>query len=258
MRIGEVAELLGVTTRTLRHYHRAGVVPGPARRDNGYRDYGLRDVVLLMRAVRLAGLGLSLDEVADSMRDDDMRDLPDILRDLDNDLDRQEREIRARRDTIQSLLDRVDPSAGDSTTHDVFLPEEASALFASLQAHGAGTQSLDVDRQIMSALPDEAVHAWVTAMSDEAGQTIPAGTARMAEIYRRFDDLGRGDAATRTDDPAVRQLARDLLAAVPESLRTQFHAAPESEVPFLDAVADDLSPAQAAVIQHLLALRGSE
>lgn len=255
MRIGEVAELLGVTTRTLRHYHRAGVVPGPARRDNGYRDYGLRDVALLMRAVRLAGLGLSLDEVADSMRNDDMRDLPDILRDLDNDLDRQEREIRARRDTVQSLLDRVDSSAGDNSTHEVFLPEEARALFASLQAHGAGTQSLAFDRQIMSALPDELVQAWATAMSDCADD--PAAAARMADIYRRFDDLGHGDAATRSDDPALRRLARDLLAAIPEPLRNQFHEAPESRVPLLDAVAGDLTPAQAAVIQHLLALRDS-
>lgn len=259
MKIGEVAELLGVTTRTLRYYHRAGVVPEPARQGNGYRDYGLRDIVLLMRAVRLARLGLSLEEVADALRHDDGRDLTDILRDLDEDLARQEHEIRARRDAVRVLLDRVRTQSGEHSAHDAFLPDEARSLFDSLQAHGAGSQSLDVDRRIMSALPDETVHAWATAMSDdEVGQTVPAGTARMAEIYRRFDDLGRGDAATRTDDPAVRQLARDLLAAVPESLRTQFHAAPESEVPFLDAVADDLSPAQAAVIQHLLSLRGSE
>ena len=31
MRIGEVAELVGTTARAVRHYHRIGLVPEPAR-----------------------------------------------------------------------------------------------------------------------------------------------------------------------------------------------------------------------------------
>ena len=139
MRIGEVAPLLGITTRTVRHYHRTGVVPEPARRDNGYRDYGVRDVILLMRAVRLAGLGLSLDEVADVLRDDDMRELTDILQELDADLARQEREVRARRDALRRLRDRLRSSTGDDgadTADDAFLPDDARTLFATLRCTG--------------------------------------------------------------------------------------------------------------------------
>lgn len=255
MRIGEVAQLLGVTTRTIRHYHRAGVVPEPSRLDNGYRDYGLRDAILLMRAVRLAELGLSLDEVADALRDDDMRELADILQDLDDDLAHQQRELHAKREALHNLRHRIQSSPDDHGA-DAFLPDDARTLFASLQLHGAGTKSLDVDRQIMSALPEDAVQEWADTMSDVADD--PAAAAQMADIYRRFDDLGHGAAADLTDDPGVRHLARDLLAAVPETLRRQFHEAPEGEVPFLDAVADELSPAQAAVIQQLLSLRDSE
>lgn len=255
MRIGEVAQLLGVTTRAVRHYHRTGVVPEPARRDNGYRDYGLRDAILLMRAVRLAELGLSLDEVADALRDDDMRELPDILQDLDDDLARQERELRAKRVALRNLRDRIDSSTDDYSA-DAFLPDNVRTLFASLQMHGAGTKSLEVDRQIMSALPEDAVREWADAMSGVADD--PADAAQIADIYRRFDDLGHGDAAEQTDDPGIRRLARDLLSAIPEPLRRQFHEAPEGEVPFLDAVADELSTAQGAVIQHLLSLRNSE
>lgn len=65
MRIGELATLVGVSTRTVRHYHHVGVLPEPARASNGYREYGLADAVLLVRARRLTELGLSLDEVAD-------------------------------------------------------------------------------------------------------------------------------------------------------------------------------------------------
>lgn len=258
MRIGHVAQLLGITTRTVRHYHRTGVVPEPARRDNGYRDYGLRDVILLMRAVRLAGLGLSLDEVADALRDDDMRELPDILQELDADLAQQEREVRDRREGLRHLRDRLRSSGDDGAdaADDAFLPDDARALFTSLRTYGAGPQSLDVDRQIMSALPEESVRAWAESMSDVTSD--PAASARLAEIYRRFDDLGHGDAAARTDAPEIPRLAHDLLAAVSEPLRTQFLAAPVDEIPFLDALTDDLSAAQAAVIRHLLALRSPE
>ncbi|GAA2088011.1 MerR family transcriptional regulator [Actinomadura alba] len=65
MRIGELADLAGVTTRTVRHYHHCGLLPEPARRSNGYRVYGLRDALELVRIRRLTELGLSLDEVRD-------------------------------------------------------------------------------------------------------------------------------------------------------------------------------------------------
>ncbi|MFD9247892.1 MerR family transcriptional regulator, partial [Streptomyces sp. NPDC059556] len=63
MRIGEIAALVGVTPRAVRHYHQSGLLPEPARRANGYREYGVRDAVLLARVRRLTELGLGLDEV---------------------------------------------------------------------------------------------------------------------------------------------------------------------------------------------------
>jgi DNA-binding transcriptional MerR regulator len=70
MRIGEVADLVGVSTRAVRHYHQLGLLPEPTRRPNGYRQYGLRDAILLARIHRLTELGLSLDEVRDALADD--------------------------------------------------------------------------------------------------------------------------------------------------------------------------------------------
>ncbi len=46
MRIGEIAGIVGVSTRAVRHYHRIGLLPEPPRRANGYREYTLRDAVL--------------------------------------------------------------------------------------------------------------------------------------------------------------------------------------------------------------------
>ncbi|MEV4460041.1 MerR family transcriptional regulator [Microbispora sp. NPDC049633] len=75
MRIGELAALAGVSTRTVRHYHHQGVLPEPSRRRGGYREYGLRDALLLARARRLTELGLSLDEVRDVLTGDSAREL---------------------------------------------------------------------------------------------------------------------------------------------------------------------------------------
>ena len=39
MRIGELAVASGTTTKTLRFYEEAGLLPAPERTANGYRDY---------------------------------------------------------------------------------------------------------------------------------------------------------------------------------------------------------------------------
>lgn len=39
MRIGELAGLAGVSTKTVRYYEQLGLLPTPDRRPSGYRDY---------------------------------------------------------------------------------------------------------------------------------------------------------------------------------------------------------------------------
>lgn len=60
MRIAEIAEIAGVTVRTVRHYHQVGALPEPPRRSNGYRDYTVDHLVTLLRIVQLTDSGLTL------------------------------------------------------------------------------------------------------------------------------------------------------------------------------------------------------
>jgi MerR family copper efflux transcriptional regulator len=63
MRSGELARLTGVSTDTLRHYERVGLLAKPPRTDGGYRDYpseSLERVRLIRRAL---GVGFSLPEL---------------------------------------------------------------------------------------------------------------------------------------------------------------------------------------------------
>jgi DNA-binding transcriptional MerR regulator len=39
MQIKELARATGVDVETIRYYEKQGLMPAPARRDNGYRDY---------------------------------------------------------------------------------------------------------------------------------------------------------------------------------------------------------------------------
>jgi DNA-binding transcriptional MerR regulator len=104
LRIGELAGLVGISTRAIRHYHHVGLLPEPARKANGYREYSLRDAVELARVRRLTELGLSLDEAGDALTRDAGRDLAEILRELDADLARQQAGLRQRRARLAQLL----------------------------------------------------------------------------------------------------------------------------------------------------------
>jgi DNA-binding transcriptional MerR regulator len=63
-RIGEVAKLTGVTTRTLRYWEELGLLQPASRTDGGERVYGVGDVRRVTRIREWQELlGLSLDEV---------------------------------------------------------------------------------------------------------------------------------------------------------------------------------------------------
>ncbi len=68
LRIGQVAALVGVTPKTVRHYHQIGLLPEPPRTANGYRVYGVAEVVRLKLIRRLKAVGLSLDDIAAIVR----------------------------------------------------------------------------------------------------------------------------------------------------------------------------------------------
>lgn len=106
LRIGELARLAGLSTRAIRHYHAVGVLPEPRRRVNGYREYDSRDLLRLLRLVRLTGLGLTLDEVRDALAQDDDRELREVLGELVTELDAQREELARRRQRIAEVLSR--------------------------------------------------------------------------------------------------------------------------------------------------------
>ena len=64
MRIGELAEQVGVSTDTVRFYERSGWLPRANRSENTYREYGDADVDHLRLLIDLRRLDVPLDDAA--------------------------------------------------------------------------------------------------------------------------------------------------------------------------------------------------
>src|ERR1043165_5955453 len=65
--IGQLAAYAGVTVRAVRHYHQIGLLPEPERDAAGYRRYGAKAVVSLIKIRTLASAGVPLSEIGDML-----------------------------------------------------------------------------------------------------------------------------------------------------------------------------------------------
>lgn len=72
--IGEAAERLGLTQRTLRYYEEKGLLRPPERMDGGFRLYSEEDLARLERIKELKELlGFSLADIKDMLEADEIR-----------------------------------------------------------------------------------------------------------------------------------------------------------------------------------------
>ena len=243
MRIGELAAAVGVTTRTVRHYHHQGLLPEPERLANGYRDYTLRHAVVLARIRRLTELGLGLSEVRDVLADDAGRDLTEVLEELDADLARQEAAIRERRARLRALL-----QAGDSLPAEGPVSPQLAALFSDMAHVAADSPMAAKDREMIALIettaPPQDRERLIGLLRDAFGS--PEAIARATEAYALLDRLADADPA----DPRVEEAARALAACVPRGLIPERGAHQDDS--FLRAFYADFAPAQAEAIRRML------
>jgi DNA-binding transcriptional MerR regulator len=113
LRSGELARLAGVSTDTLRHYERKGVLAAPRRGTNGYREYEPQalDRVLLVR--RALGVGFTLDELARVLKDRERGGVPcRQVREMASaklaELETRLSELEAVRDHLQATIEGWD------------------------------------------------------------------------------------------------------------------------------------------------------
>ncbi|MER5440584.1 MerR family transcriptional regulator [Streptomyces sp. NPDC002790] len=246
MRIGELARIVGVTTRAIRHYHHLGLLPEPERLGNGYREYGLRHAIELARIRRLTELGLGLPEVRDVLAEDAGRDLVEVLAELDADLARQEAAIHERRERLRGLL--TEAERGRLPTEGPVSPELA-AFFNELGDVDVESPMAAKDREVLALIdttaPPEAREQLMAALLPAF--SAPGAVAAAHEVYARLDAL----ADAGPDDPRVAEAARALAACMPAELPVGEALAEGNTL--LDTFLADFSPAQAEAVR--LAMR---
>jgi Cu(I)-responsive transcriptional regulator len=110
MLITETAREAGVNTQTLRYYERRGLLPKPARRGSGYREYSGEAVRLVRFIKRAQELGFSLDEVEElvglrGVRRGERHRVRAIAERKIADIDRKIAQLRSMRGALRQLVD---------------------------------------------------------------------------------------------------------------------------------------------------------
>jgi DNA-binding transcriptional MerR regulator len=153
MRAGELAREAGVSTDTLRHYERKGVLHAPRRSANGYREYphaALERVMLVRRAL---AVGFTLDELARLLRARERgvapcREVRSLAASKLAMVEERVRELISLRDDLRATLDEWDARLAKSA------PGERAGLLESLAA-----KRRPADKQIPAGKKDFAP-AW--------------------------------------------------------------------------------------------------
>lgn len=192
MRISDVARAAGTTPRTVRHYHRLGLLAEPRRLSNGYRTYELPDLVRLMRIRWLSAAGIPLGSIAAMIEPEpiDAREPDDFAEDLSSliaEIDRKQRVLADQRVRLEEMLSAR--RAGRVVSP---LPVELLSAFDELIASSPTDSVRHVfERErdmwelvaISGTAPHELFSTATRLLSDESDRK------RIVDLYRRFAAL---------------------------------------------------------------------
>ena len=112
--------MAGVSTDTLRHYERKGLLPAPRRSRNGYRQYGADSLDRVRLIRRALSIGFRIDELAVILKERDRGGAPcrKVRALAEAKLDEVEtrlREMESVRDDLRAVLSDWDARLGKST-----------------------------------------------------------------------------------------------------------------------------------------------
>jgi DNA-binding transcriptional MerR regulator len=113
VRAGELARAAGVSTDTLRHYERKGVLAAPRRSPNGYREYPPEALARVLLVRRSLAVGFTLGELARVLRARDgggapCREVRALAAEKLAGIETRLIELIALRDELRSTLDAWD------------------------------------------------------------------------------------------------------------------------------------------------------
>ncbi|UJW28404.1 MerR family transcriptional regulator [Saccharothrix sp. AJ9571] len=172
----QLAELAGTTLKTVRHYHKIGLLEEPERSANGYKQYRVRHLIRLLRIRRLVDLGVPLAGIA-AMEESD-ENAEQTLRELDAELAASiERQQRMRKDLAAVLGHRAMADLPAGFEADVAGVSEANRALLLLCSRIFGPPIMAALQELHS-VPPTSVDVDFDALTEEAGE---AERQRLAE-----------------------------------------------------------------------------
>ncbi|MEV0245923.1 MerR family transcriptional regulator [Nocardia sp. NPDC050712] len=202
--IGQAAAFVGVTIKTVRHYHKHGLVAEPERDSSGYRRYGSADLLRLVQVRTLAAAGVPLAEIG-PLLDADAAGFAAALSDVERDLTARIEELTRRRDTLHRLADG----------NRALLPDRAVALLERMPGLGFAPGEIATAQEgwvLAKALAPEGFDEYLTHL--ERAMEDP----RFVAISLRASEVATWDA----DDPRIPEFATEMVEhylANPEQLK---------------------------------------
>ncbi|MEV0822866.1 MerR family transcriptional regulator [Nonomuraea rubra] len=191
--IGQLAARVGVTVRAVRHYHQCGLLPEPERDASGYRRYGPRAVVDLIRIKTLVAAGVPLARVEQLLgagRDE----FAAAIAEIDRQMAAKIADLTDHRAQLAELV------AGDR----LFLPPEVIELLDRQRALGVSERMNGIERDswiMITALAPDQVLKWAATKS--AALEDP----ELVRLYLAMDQAWDWPA----DDPRLPELAEAIM-----------------------------------------------
>ncbi|MCL2535567.1 MAG: MerR family transcriptional regulator [Nocardiaceae bacterium] len=258
MRISDIAQAAGTTPRTIRHYHRLGLLDEPRRLANGYREYDMADLVRLMRVRWLAGAGVPLGSVSsivaattdDAASDDLEADLTALI----DTIEAEQRVLAAKSARLRQMLDAHRSGRPVSP-----LPADLAAAFADLiAAEDDPTVRAEFERErdawelvaISGSAPEEFFASATRLFAD------PQSRERVVALYRRFAAI-RGHSPKECADEieslseAMQHAVQVLLvdSGVLEYWQSEIRPGSKPAMPITEVIPD---PAQGLILTRVM------
>ena len=228
--VGKVANLAGVTVRTLHHYDEIGLLAPTDRTSGGYRSYGVGDLERLRRILFYRELGFPLDGIDDPRRP--ARGRAEHLR-------RQHRLLTERIERLQAMAAAIEKELEAQQMGISLTPEEQFEVFGTDKVGGewadeaeqrwGNTEAYRQSQQRTSkytkqdwvklkAEADESLRAFADALRAGTSADSPAAMD-LAEAHREYisrwfydcdHDTHRGLAQMYVADPRFSKLYEDI------------------------------------------------